>query len=206
MNTKELHKTNQKNIEEIADRFLDLQRKLETADCGKSHNEIIKEIKQLFNSALKYNQWIEEQFKLFNKEITIIEEEKNNQKKRTRYYKLLYEKGMDLTSDHDIPRILEIALDTIIELTDAERGFITVLNDKNQYEFQVARAIDDREIKDPHSQVSRTILDQVLEYGSSIASGDIKEDSNFGEKSSVIRLNLKSVICSPSLKQKEKLS
>jgi len=129
--------------------------------------------------------------------VKITFKEKSAQEKRTKYYKLLYEKGIEVSGEYDVTKLLNTALDAVIEISNAERGFITVMGENNSFDIIAARAIEDEEIKNPESNVSKTVLQEVFKLGENISSGRIQDDSRFKNHSSIVRLNITSVICIP---------
>ncbi len=174
-----------------------------TENCdqnGQSENDLTKSMEKVLHYLSEHKSLSVET----SKNLEISEKEKSALQKRVEYYKLLYERGLDLSCEQDISKLLNSALDAVLDITNAERGFVAVLGDDNTFEFVAARAIDEEEIKDPHSNVSKTVLNEVLNVGEKISSGQIQEDSRFKNQSSIVRLNLTSVISIP-LKMSSKI-
>ncbi|GEM_PF-330637 len=100
-----------------------------------------------------------------------------------------------LSKIQDLGRILEDAVDMIVELTGAERGFLLFL-ENGQIRSQVSRVNVDR-----HSpmdwQFSKSIADQVLSTGEVVCVFDALADHQFNQAQSVVDLNLRTVICVP---------
>src|SRR5207237_726228 len=54
-----------------------------------------------------------------------------------------------LNSELRLPRLLDLILDTVLELTSAERGFILLRDDKGQWQVKAARNIAAAELLPP---------------------------------------------------------
>lgn len=100
-----------------------------------------------------------------------------------------------INSSLDADTVLAQAMDEIIKLTGAERGFMLLNNPAtNAIEFRIARGMDsDGATED----VSRTILRQVLDTGKPILTENATNDPNFIRSETVARYHLRSVLCVP---------
>ncbi len=103
-----------------------------------------------------------------------------------------------VNSELEIERLLEIILDSAIELTDAERGFLIVRED-GKLRFHVARNFDRESLEHPEFSISRSVAEQVLETGRPILTLNAKEDERFASHHSVDTLGLRSLVCVPFL-------
>ena len=87
----------------------------------------------------------------------------------------LIEINTALNSELNLKRLLTLVLDSVIELTGAERGFIIIRrNDKNAVE--VARNIDREEIRKAESKVSSSIINRVMSEGAAVITESAMED------------------------------
>ncbi len=108
-----------------------------------------------------------------------------------------------INSSLDIEEVLNGVMDTIIGLTEAERGYIVMRNeDTGEMEFRVARNLD-REAIDSSSRfiVSRTIVARVAQSGDPIVTTNAQEDPNFSQIESIAGYGLRSILCVPLKKQ-----
>lgn len=103
-----------------------------------------------------------------------------------------------INSSLDLDTVLAEAMDNVIALTGAERGYIVLANPfSNELEFRIAR--------DPEQpggavdfQGSRTILRDVLDSGQTLLADNAYKDPRFLQSSATIaRLALRSVLCVP---------
>lgn len=101
-----------------------------------------------------------------------------------------------INSSLEVDAVLARAMDELIELTGAERGFILLMNDEtNQLEFRIARGIDQNTVAS--SEVSRTILNDVLTRGQPILTDNAAQDKRLQQSETIARFALRSVMCVP---------
>ena len=102
-----------------------------------------------------------------------------------------------LNSELRLPRLLEMIVDTVIELTDAERGFLLLEDEQGKLEVKVARNIDQRTLETAEFELSRSIAHQAAAGGEPIVTIDAAGDARFREALSVSDLHLRSVLAVP---------
>ncbi|MBZ0288566.1 MAG: GAF domain-containing protein, partial [Anaerolineae bacterium] len=109
----------------------------------------------------------------------------------------------------DLDEELADAMDNVIALTGAERGYIVLTNPnpfgEEELEFRIAR---DPEQMDKQGRVtfqgSRTILSEVLQTGQPLLTDNAYNDPRMQDNFTVARLGLRSVVCVP-LKIKDRV-
>lgn len=104
--------------------------------------------------------------------------------------------------NHPVDRILEDLMDTAIELTGADKGFLILLEGE-RYRVEVARNGDGKNIVDAEGRISDTIVEQVALAKKPLIISDALEDSRWKHAASVINLRLCSVMCAPLLQKGE---
>jgi transcriptional regulator with GAF, ATPase, and Fis domain len=102
-----------------------------------------------------------------------------------------------LNSELRLPRLLETIVDTVIELCDAERGFILLEDESGELVVKVARNIDQRTLETAEFELSRSIARQAAAGGEPIVTIDAAGDTRFREALSVSDLHLRSVLAVP---------
>ena len=108
----------------------------------------------------------------------------------------LYEVGQVLNSSLDLREVLEKVMDTVIQVTGAERGFLSLYErSSGELQFRVARNFDRETIE--ISEVSRNLLKQVATTGKPVLTADAASDTQFGQFNSVAIYGLRSVLCAP---------
>jgi transcriptional regulator with GAF, ATPase, and Fis domain/Tfp pilus assembly protein PilF len=109
----------------------------------------------------------------------------------------LLEINKRINSDPDLPKLLARIMDSTVELTDAERGFLLLVNEKGELEMTTARDFDQGTPDDAHLQFSRSIAETVLIDGEPVITVNAMDDTRFNEYLSVHQLKLQSVLCIP---------
>ena len=113
--------------------------------------------------------------------------------------------GQVVNSSLDLPEVLRIVMDTIIRLTGAERGFLMLRDEKGDLEIRIARNWEQESIQEADFEISRTVIDRVVEDVQPIVTTNAIEDPRFGGQESIVAYNLRSILCVP-LKVKEELT
>lgn len=101
-----------------------------------------------------------------------------------------------MNSSLEVNAVLTQAMDEIIDLTHAERGFILLMNEETHHlEFRIARGVDQNTINS--DEVSRTILRDVLTSGRPILTDNASQDARLQSSETIARFVLRSVMCVP---------
>jgi PAS domain S-box-containing protein len=109
----------------------------------------------------------------------------------------LFQVSRAVNSTLELHAVLDRAMDTIIQVTRAERGFLMLTDDEGRLVFQAARNMDRETITSPTFQVSRSIVEHVAQSAQSILTTDAQRDPRFSTQESIVTLNLRSILCTP---------
>lgn len=93
--------------------------------------------------------------------------------------------------------LLELVMDQLIEITKAERGFLILVDQEGGVDFKIARNTSKEEVKDAHSEVSHSVIEEVVRKRAPILIEDASQDRRFTHRSSIIDLKLRSIMCVP---------
>lgn len=126
----------------------------------------------------------------------------------TRKLALVLEVSRAISTILDLDQLLERIMDAIIELLNAERGFVMLYDEPRSLEdasdgadsklrVRVARHMSQESIESPEEEVSRSVVEDVLNTGKPCVVTNALNDKRFSNKSSVMLLNLRSVLCFP---------
>jgi len=105
--------------------------------------------------------------------------------------------SVQMNETHDAEMLLNYVMDQVIELSGAERGFLVLMDETGQMNFRVARGMAEDEIERAKAQVSYTVLGSVAQSKMPVLLQDAMTDERFARQSSVLELNLRSVLCVP---------
>ena len=109
-----------------------------------------------------------------------------------------------VNSSLEVDEVLRIAMDTVVKMINAERGFLMLRDGENAMTIRTARNWEQESINSKESSTSRTIINRVIESNEAILTTDAQEDPRFGAQESIIAHNMRSILCVP-LKVKNEL-
>jgi adenylate cyclase len=105
--------------------------------------------------------------------------------------------GSMMNSTLDLDVVLAQAMDEVILLTQAERGYIILRDERTgELDFRVARE-NEMSRHDGKNQVSTSVLNDVLETGTSMLADNAYKDPRMQDKVSIAQMVLRSVLCVP---------
>ena len=104
------------------------------------------------------------------------------------HLELLNRLSQEFNSSLHVDYVLNKVIDEVIRWINAERGFVMLKNGNGQFNFRVARGMNHQIIDDPDFQISRSIVEQVIQDGNPILTSDAQADSRFQAQQSVVTL------------------
>ncbi|VAW42312.1 Adenylate cyclase [hydrothermal vent metagenome] len=112
-----------------------------------------------------------------------------------------------INSSLDLNEVLGFVMDSIIDLTKAERAILLLKDEETgEQEVQLYRNVDRETIeKSATFEISRSIVKTVAETGEPVATMNAQSDSRFAAQASIISYNLRSILCVP-LKIKDEVT
>lgn len=103
-----------------------------------------------------------------------------------------------VNSSLELDEVLRQVMDTVIELTGAERGFLMLADEESgELQVQVARNMDRETITKSSFDISRSIVDSVARSGEPVVTINAQTDPRFESQASIISYNLRSILCVP---------
>ena len=110
----------------------------------------------------------------------------------------LYEVSTRLAETLDLQKLLDSVMDAIIELTNAERGFIMLIDEPGgNLEVAAARNFEKSTITGLSSEISQTVVERAVATGETILTSNAQEDTRFADFQSVVGYQLRSIMCVP---------
>ena len=113
------------------------------------------------------------------------------------HLRALAEIGQVVNSTLEPDEVLRIVMDTIVQLTRAERGFLMLRDESNQLVTKVARNWEKESLNSSEAAVSRTVIQKVIEGGEAIVTTNAQEDPRLSGQESIVAFNLRSIVCVP---------
>lgn len=128
------------------------------------------------------------------------------QEKEREQLRALQDVGAVVNSSLDLDQVLEVVMDSIVNLTKAERAILLLKSDETgELETRKYSNVDRETIeRSSDFEISRTILKAVFESGEPVVTMNASSDSRFAAQESIISYNLRSILCVP-LKIKESI-
>jgi signal transduction histidine kinase len=110
----------------------------------------------------------------------------------------LYRVSQSLGVSLNLDDVLTQVMDAVIELTGAERGFLTLIDaHTKELHLRAARNIERETLYHEDMEVSRTVIQSVVENGKGVVTTDAQSDPRFAGQESVVVYSLKSILCAP---------
>lgn len=120
------------------------------------------------------------------------------QEKERSQLRAMQEVGAAINSFLDQAEVLNMVIDTIIQLTGAERAFLMLFDEESgELEVEVARNINRETIGGSSFEISRSIVKSVAESGEPVVTTNAQADPRFAGQESIISYNLRSILCVP---------
>ena len=110
----------------------------------------------------------------------------------------LYRVSSALGSSLDLDEVLNQVMDSVINLTGAERGFLILLEPTTgELKLRAGRNIEQETLEHKDMEVSRSLIKAVLENGEGVVTTDAQTDPRFKQHQSVFFYALRSIMCAP---------
>jgi sigma-B regulation protein RsbU (phosphoserine phosphatase) len=102
-----------------------------------------------------------------------------------------------LGSGRVLDEVLALVMDSAIEVTGAERGFIMLANPTNELEFKLARARGRVTLPGKSFETSRKIPEEVFATGQERVVADLLDSNLVSEHNSTVVIGIRQVLCTP---------
>lgn len=115
-----------------------------------------------------------------------------------RKLQLLLDVTRTIGSELDLETLLGRLLDKALELTQTERGYMILLDERGEPTFYATRHMARDEVeKGETAQFSSTIIRRVATEGRALAITNIDQSTDLRTQASIVALGLRSIICAP---------
>ena len=115
-------------------------------------------------------------------------------------YDSLLDISEEISSLHQVDALMDRIMDIAMEVLAAERGFILLKEKPQDTDFEAvsARNINQETISSIHSH-SSSVVAEVFKNGKPILTFDAQKDDRFSSSQSIIRQQIRSIVCTPLL-------
>lgn len=102
-----------------------------------------------------------------------------------------------ITSSLELNKVLEDVMDTVIQLTGAERAFLMLKSGDDDLKVHAARDWDKESLSEGEISFSRGIINSAMAQGKPLITTNAQEDARFSDMASVVSNDLRSIIVIP---------
>lgn len=102
-----------------------------------------------------------------------------------------------ITSSLELGQVLEEVMDTVIQLTGAQRGYLMLYDEMNKLQVKTARNWERQTLSEDEIGFSQSIVDAAVRDGSPIITTNAQSDERFQSQASIVVQQLRSIICVP---------
>jgi len=155
----------------------------EPEDTAKTSMDIIADLEATLNEVAESNPRIEEEGDELSKSTTDLRE--------------LLEVSLAINSSLVLEDVLQIVMRKAIELMQAERGLIMLLDEDKELQIKSAYNICNEELMEEDFKISSSVTNQVALTGRSVYTSDAMADDRYSQLQSVVELHLRSIMCVP---------
>lgn len=112
---------------------------------------------------------------------------------------IMYRTALAVSHTLDIDQLLHRIMELIFEWVEADRGCIMLLDQQtSELVPKVSRNRRQREDREKERlEISRTILDYVLEHREGVLTSDAKDDQRWDPAASIVKMGIREAICVP---------
>lgn len=122
--------------------------------------------------------------------VEILEDERKNLQSLAQVSNLV-------NSSLELDDVLQTVMDTIIQISGAERGFLMLKDENDSLEIRVARNFERESIDPADVEISLTVVNRAVNDGIPVLTTNAQEDPRFVGQQSVVAYNLRSIVCVP---------
>ncbi|HID64684.1 MAG TPA: GAF domain-containing sensor histidine kinase, partial [Anaerolineae bacterium] len=110
----------------------------------------------------------------------------------------LYEVSRTLNSVLDLEGVLNLAMDAVMGVTGAERGFAMLLDpESDEWLITLARHIDRQEIESPSFHASREAIEEVIATHTPMVTTNVQADQDSTAQADGVGASPRSILCVP---------
>ena len=124
-------------------------------------------------------------------------ESSNENSKHSEDLRAILEATLAINSSLDIDEILNIVMKKAIELMQAERGLIMLLDENKELQIKSAHNLASETMTPEEMKISSSIAKQVVNTSKAVYTSDALSDERYANKQSVVELHLRSIMCVP---------
>ena len=102
-----------------------------------------------------------------------------------------------INSTLNLNELLEMIVDSVIKLADADRGFLMLAGREGDFQFRIARDREQKGLEERDFEISSSIVKDVRDKAEPLFISDLQDSDQFKNQESVIDLQLRTAVCVP---------
>ncbi len=126
-----------------------------------------------------------------------IESEREVSSKRISDFKALLEVSIAINSSLVLDDVLQMVMHKAIELMQAERGLIMLLDEHGELQVKAAYNLCKEQMMEEDFRISSSITSRVASTGKAVYTSDALADERYANQKSIVELHLRSIMCVP---------
>lgn len=126
-----------------------------------------------------------------------IEHDPADPSKATSDLRAVLEASLAVNSSLVLEDVLQIVMQKAVEMLQAERGIIMLLDDSGTLQIKSVYNLEADNLSDEDHRISQSVASQVATTGKAIYTSDALADDRYAKAQSVVDLHLRSIICVP---------
>ena len=138
-----------------------------------------------------------------NAELIAVQEKVGTIEEQWGGLRALAEIGYVVNSSLEVRTVLSEVMDKFIQLTGAQRAFLMLQDDQGKLYTVVGRNWKLESLKPGEYEISRTVVDRVVQEEEAILTTNAQEDPRFDGIQSVVAYSLRSILCVPLIVKDE---
>ena len=132
----------------------------------------------------------------FARLIRSLDKEINELASRGFSFQRLYEFGLAVNAEYDLEKMMKLGMEAAIEMTNAKRGYVALVDAGGSIQFVVAKKIEEEDSSQAF-EISKTIVQEVIRTKAPVEIEDAMQNEELKAMQSVVGFRLRSVLCMP---------
>ena len=184
-------------LKEISGRLDTLKQRLAGSASGKETETCFRLFEVLENDIYRYRMESNRRIDALRESLKELEEEYCLLERKANTFTTVHQIATLLHGQLDPDRLLQLAMDKIIEITGSDRGYLIILDETGKIHFRVGRELDHTKLDSPGHHVSRSVINHVCETGEAVLLNDTSSDDRFCPSKSIVQYGIQSILCVP---------
>lgn len=155
----------------------------DSGDSGKVASDLFADLEEALDKVAQANPRIENETEQSTKDASDL--------------RALLEVSLAINSSLVLDEVLKVVMNKAIELMQAERGLVMLLDEHGEFQINAAYRFGSEDPTDDELRISTSVARQVADTGRSVYTSDAMADDRYAQQASILELHLRSIMCVP---------